>query len=547
MPRRAKSRSQKSPGELPPLKLRAPSFLEHKGFLFILIVFLLLALLLFDPKPFLGGDNATYIILAKSLLSGRGYLDLSAPNAPPHKLYPPGYPLLLAPLLFLFPRFLLPFKFLSLVAASLSLYLSFRIFGCGSSGPGPGSSKETFAKNRTLGFSLAAFMAVNATYLEFSHWVLSEIPFLLASLWVLSLLPRFAPPRSPDWRDVLLLAVTASATYYVRSAGITLIFALFVFLLLRRRYRLALFFAALTALFLLPWQVRNWLVRIEGTTYLGAFFLRDPYNQVAGNATLSEVLARFLPNAKAYGLTILPQLLLSLPTPAPSYLISLPLLSLLFYGFVGRIRSARRVGAIEIYVLGTVLIALLWPQVWTDRRFLLPLLPFLLFYFLFGLRQLSRHVFKASGEKPFAFLVGLLIFLQFLFLLPAIPTNLRMISSYLSGDDLAGYPEPWVTFFQAADWVKANTEPTAVVISRKPTLFYLRAERSSFIYPFTPEPESLNAVINRYKADYILVDQVSGTTQRYLIPALRPGIPDRYELIHQTPEPATYILRVKRP
>jgi len=43
------------------------------------------------------------------------------------------------------------------------------------------------------------------------------------------------------------------------------------------------------------------------------------------------------------------------------------------------------------------------------------------------------------------------------------------------------------------------------------------------------------------------MDRSQSRAQRYLIPALRPGIQERYELVHQTPEPATYILGIKRP
>lgn len=80
MPRRSQARTKNPPAEPRQAKAIVPSLLERRGFLFILIGFLLLALLLLDPKPFLGGNNATYIILARSILSGQGYCDLSAPG-----------------------------------------------------------------------------------------------------------------------------------------------------------------------------------------------------------------------------------------------------------------------------------------------------------------------------------------------------------------------------------------------------------------------------------------------------------------------------------
>ena len=59
-------------------------------------VHLLLALAAFDPTPHSGGDNAAYIALARSLLEHGRYLELWDPASPPHLLYPPGFPALLA-------------------------------------------------------------------------------------------------------------------------------------------------------------------------------------------------------------------------------------------------------------------------------------------------------------------------------------------------------------------------------------------------------------------------------------------------------------------
>ena len=46
----------------------------------------ILAALVFDPKPFVGGDNASYMILAESLEGGQGYRDLYLPDAPRHRM-----------------------------------------------------------------------------------------------------------------------------------------------------------------------------------------------------------------------------------------------------------------------------------------------------------------------------------------------------------------------------------------------------------------------------------------------------------------------------
>jgi hypothetical protein len=200
----------------------------------------------------------------------------------------------------------------------------------------------------------------------------------------------------------------------------------------------------------------------------------------------------------------------------------------------------------HLYLVCYLGVSLLWPSVWSDRRFLLPVLPLLLGIFISGTFSFSGILWKQKPKILGTILISLSGFSALWVNLTIIPSQVNNTMAYMQGDEFAGYPEPYATFFQAADWIKQNTPSNAVVISRKPTLFYLRAERQSFIYPFSPAPESLASAIEKNQVEYIIVDQVSGTTQRYLIPALRPGIPAHYELIYQTPEPATYILRVKR-
>ena len=90
-----------------------------------LLVNLLACLALFDPKPHTGGDNASYIILAQSILrTGDGYSDNITTDQPrPHTQYPFGYPLLLAPLVAVAGADFVVLKFLSVAFAVASVGL----------------------------------------------------------------------------------------------------------------------------------------------------------------------------------------------------------------------------------------------------------------------------------------------------------------------------------------------------------------------------------------------------------------------------------------
>lgn len=70
-------------------------------------------------------DDANYIILAQSLARGRGFSQINLVTSPPETRYPPGFPLILAPFVRLFPNTFLPLKLLSLLFTSLSIPLLF--------------------------------------------------------------------------------------------------------------------------------------------------------------------------------------------------------------------------------------------------------------------------------------------------------------------------------------------------------------------------------------------------------------------------------------
>jgi len=498
----------------------------------LLGVFLILALLSFDPKPFLGGDNATYILLAKGLVQGKGFRDIWAPGMPPHTQYPFGLPLLLTPFVAVFPHSVIPMKFFVLALALVSFILVHAFF------------KDAFTEGQRL--ALMILLALSPALLQFSHWVLSEVPYLCVSLLGLFLL-QDREAHFKDWRFWLGLLAIAFA-YHVRTAGIALVIALPLFLLLKRKWKAAGITLIVLFLLLLPWALRNRGLSEEGG-YLRQFLLKDSYNPALGYANLSDLMSRFGTNLKIYTLGVVPGFVFPPlgDTTSGGILILIGLLAsaLCLWGLFSQ--AKQRLLLSHVYLVCYLGVALLWPSVWSDFRFLLPILPLILGVFLSGAFSLSGILWKAKPKVVGTFLVVLSALTSLWVVLTGIPGQATNTMAYLRGDEFAGYPEPYVTFFQATDWIKENTNPEAVVISRKPTLFYLRAERPSFIYPFSPAPESLASAIEKNRADYIVVDQVSGTTQRYLIPALRPGIPDRYELVHQTPEPATYVLRIKRP
>lgn len=520
---------------IPPPKKTLVSISYHSVLILSLLLFVLLALLSFDPKPYLGGDNATYMLLAKSMIQGNGYRDIWAPGMPPQTQYPFGFPLLLLPGIMLFPHSIIPLKFFVLALALASVALVAAL------------GKKTLPRVQSL--SLMFLLCLNVVFIEYSHWVLTEVPFICISFLALFLLmDREKDSFQKDglfWLSLLAIAFC----YYIRTAGIALVFALPLYLLLKRRWLTFGMAGAALFLLLLPWFLRNRGLLHEGVGYSNVLLLKDTYNPAAGYVTLSDLLIRLGTNIKIYSLSVVSEFFFpSLYRGESAGLVSASALFSTILCLLGFWTQAKRkLGLIHIYILCHVGVTLMCPTYMSERRILLPILPLLLSLFISGAFSLSGLLWRKKPKVIGVCLIAISALSALWANLQIIPTQLQNSIAYMKGDEFAGYPENWSTFFQAADWVKANTDPSAIVVCRKPTLFYLRAERRTFTYPFSTNSDSVLSEIFHNHADYVFVDQVSNTTSRYLIPALQPYIPERFELVYATPEPTTYVFRVKPP
>jgi hypothetical protein len=491
----------------------------------IVTAFVILAGLSFDPKPFVGGDNANYVLLSQALASNKGMTEIWTPGEVYNTLYPFGFPLLLAPVSLLrtaYPWYKL-IPFLSALAGLAMLWLILRRQGA------------------LLAAAVTALCAVNPVILDYSHWVLSELSFMAFLLLAVWLMMRWE--EKEDKVTFVLLILATAFTNHIRSSGIALLAGLVVYLFIKRKFRAAMALFIGFVLLSIPWALRNRAAG-SGLSYLDWLLVRDPYQVESGNVTILELLQRVWYNARLYFGHIIPQALFPHGEPGGStgpgllgfLLTGLPMLA----GII--VRLVKKSSPCDWCIFFYFGLMLLWPSSWTDVRFALPVLPFFIMYLFQGYRALAGVISK--NLRPY--LAGLLFLVLFSASLVSSAaswgSNLDMQSAYRKGDHLAGYDPAWRSFFTAAEWVNINTQENSIVVSRKPSLFYLSAQRKTFCYPFTANRDSVLKVIDR--ADYVMVEPVSGTGQKYLIPAIQPLLDKRYKIIYAQGDPPTYVLQV---
>jgi 4-amino-4-deoxy-L-arabinose transferase-like glycosyltransferase len=486
-------------------------FTDRQILLAILALHLLLSLALFDPKLSTGGDNAQYLILAKSLLQG-SYRNLQEPGSPPHSQYPPVFPLLLAPVVALSGGSFIPAKLLIVACGLVGLlmfYLVLRRLGSGRDWVPP-----------------LLLLAVSPLFLSYTHDTYTEVPFVMVSLPALYFLLRGTKERR-RWLWAGLAGLFAALAFLTRTQGLALPLGLGVFLFLKRRWRELGVFALVFFVAWLPWLIRDLRVPHD-TGYFAQLLRRDWYNAASGNVGAREFLKRILDNIGLYLFRVMPAVVLPVLASARTVL---PLFGVVvsgvaIWGFVAEAKK-RAMGMVEWYVLLAAGVLSVWPTVWSGDRFLLPILPLLLWYLMAGFRDLARRL---KMSKLPAYATGLLAVLCLAVNIGQAGTNLKNLSDYAKGDRFAGYDDAWRTYFQAAEWLRDHTDPKAVVVSRKPVFTYLLSGRQSFVYPYVTDEKQVLDEIDRQGATIAFVETFFGSTVQYLYPVIRDH-PDRFQQI----------------
>ena len=139
-------------------------------------------------------------------------------------------------------------------------------------------------------------------------------------------------------------------------------------------------------------------------------------------------------------------------------------------------------------------------------RYLVPILPFVFFYFFVTLRELFLFIFK---KKHVYFFFSIMI-LDLVF-------NLSLL--HLRRPSYGTLPPSWRNFIAIHRWINENIEDKkSIIVSRKYTFTSFFTGHKSIIYPYTFDVERIKEEIKKYKAKYIIIDSFSWQTKVYLLP-----------------------------
>lgn len=413
-------------------------------------------------------DSTRYVIWGTSLAQGEGYVDATRPVPTSFVMNAPLYPVLLAPVHLFFPLSLTAAKAWTLLWAVAGLALLFVWL------------RSSFSP--LSAFLATAFLAFNPLFLVTSTEVLSEAPFLVCSMLILIMLDRFAA-GSRDARTRWILFGLLAVVTLLREVGAAFVLAALIVLYRERNGKELLTVGGMAVLLFLLWSIRNTLAagnepgEAANMQFMFSRFLSGP-----NDSLMAEFEARFWLNLKGYLVTIGAAVLHPFPDnlilqPSGLYgtlqsllvsvrlILTIALAGLVLHGMVKDTPSSPG-GLFRLAVfLGYWIIILLYPV--HDIRFLLPLLPLVLYYCLKSLADIvARRIPDSLRSK--AGLAG-----AALLILPNMVTDAELIVSNLAyradpagltlpADRETRFDQPWS---ELGEWIAANLSENTVIAS----------------------------------------------------------------------------------
>ena len=478
---------------------------------------------IFDKKVANIGDNAAYYVFGRAIAQGHGYVNAHVVQKSPVNAYPPGYPALISVVMKIVNEDINTIKKTNGVLLFLSLVILFFFF-------------KQISKNIHLSFVLTLVMLFNYYLLQYATWMMSEIPFIFfssLSLLGLAQLKQDKNPLKDIWFYIFLLGMVAS--YHIRSQGVALFGGAVLFFLFQKNWKyLASTFVGFIAL-VIPWMIRN--SKLGSSPYESALKYKDYYNRGTGEMEgIGDWIDRFTANFSRYMTSEIPSSLFGYEPKYDEGSWIAGIFILLIIGF-GTFKLKKLQLAVAGYILGTFAILMIWPPVWTGVRFMLPILPLLIFLFFYGLYQIiSLLLTKLKlGDKvisnylAYAFLIFVFIYTPKL--------------EVLNKQAKRPVDQLFYTYFELAKWTKSNLPEDAIILCRKPMLFHLYSNHSvDGIVKIDDHEKALDKMRER-KFTHI-VYYGDGLSQRYFVPLLQ-KYPNKFPVIQKVGNPPVYLLEIK--
>ena len=474
------------------------------GFWVILSVVFFGIVLARIPQQFrdFGGDSCQYIILSEAVAKGAGLRMINYPGEPLSSLAP-LLSLILAPILYFSGRNLFLMQLVIIALSYFSLIIFYRLF------------KRDCTKIALLAVVL---LALNRIFLYFSFRILTEALFLWLSALSFLMLARYKDRPSFFCWDGVFTAAFLILTYLSRYIGALIFFPSLIYLffdnkdaaLKRESLKKIFFLSILVFPVAIIWGLRN--SHIDNSYLYSSFqklIMVNSYRPYLGSIIQhpAVLIARSINGAFFYfyiiGKAVFP-FLDGVKSLLWWNVLSSVCALVIIFGLAIKVRESKY--ALAAYFLIYFVFFCIWPFL-EDGRYILPILPFVFFYFLVGLEKLCSLVYS---RRVFSAVVTLIL---------AIHIPLSVVVTWQQAH--LGMPASYADYLSLHTWVKDNLpQDTSVILSREPTVTYFYSGHKSIGYPFSIDPQDIMDTIWKYKVKYLVIDESFPGAALYMDPLL---------------------------
>ena len=398
--------------------------------------------------------------------------------------YPPVFPMFLAPLIKIWGLNFAAMKLeqvLFLLLALVTIYFCWKLY-----------------LDFVYLFALIAILGFNPRLWAAKDNVLSDLPFLLFFYVTVLLLTRAPRDSIHAGKWAFLSGLALYLCIGTRAAGLTLIPSVAIYDCIKHR-KITRFsaFAVFVCGTLLALQ--RYVVGPGQDSYLDQ--LHPTFLGIAGN------FASYARSLGTFWLGI---------SRGPSDLAFLGLVGIL--SCVGLYFHFRRgTNWIELFLIPYLVLIVVWPSR-QGLRFLLPVVPFVVYLSLIGLARLTAASPRRLGIAGLAGFVML--------------TAFSYTHTYRDPDFAdAAESEGFSSFEELCQTIRTTTAPEDVFICRMPRALSLFTSRSAGVYATTSDAALLR-FIDSIHATHIVTSSIYESDRQFLIPFIR-NHPERLELVYR--------------
>ena len=508
----------------------------------VLIVLILCALIVASWLPRmtgpldLRGDGGVYYVLGTALAEGKGYRLLNEPGEIEAVQYPPLLPAIIAahqlvlgsndPVIV--GRWLRLTFFLIFAGYIFTSYVVLRHF-------------------LSKGYALLAILLVSLNVFTsfLSDLCFAELPFGLATMLFVLFNSRQGGRFSPLWS-----ALSASAAYLLRTAGIAILAAWVIDALFKRAYTQAAIRLGCALVPILAWHA--YILHVESSasyshpayayqradylfynvSYVRNVSYRDPLSPQLGKALRSDILTRVGNNLKqtprsfgeavtatqGYWTMFLDRNLKSVKDPAWKAQLTVTVFGIFVLAGLG-LQLSRGQFLIPLCILAYLLALCLtpWPGQWP--RYWAPLAPFLalaLIQCLLTIRQYVSDVLHQPIKRSSALVLGPIIGLALTVQVFTLYDSYMRDSGEAIVYDQQGRPIRYHLFYyskqhraldEGLDWLKRRAKPGDIIAAAMPQWAYLRTRLKTVMPPFEADLKKGQELLDSVPVRYVIVDR----------------------------------------